>query len=187
MSESRGGARFAAVDVHYPATGGARAACVVAADLRFSDTVAEHVASLAEVAPYRPGDFFVRELPALRAVLAHAGQLDLLVVDGYVDLDPDGRPGLGAHAHAEFDVAVVGVAKTAFRGAVHAIPVWRGQATRPLYVTAVGLARTEAAELVKHMAGRYRLPDALRRVDALARGVPPPRPSVPVGSPESRT
>jgi deoxyribonuclease V len=103
-------------------------------------------------------------------VLSRAGQLDLLVVDGYVDLDPDGRPGLGAHAHREFEVPVVGVAKTAFRSAVHAIPVCRGQATRPLYVTAAGLARTEAAQLVKHMAGGYRLPDALRRVDALARG-----------------
>ncbi len=179
MSGTPGGARFAAVDVHYPPTGGARAACVVTADPRFGEVVAEHVVSLAEVAPYRPGEFFVRELPALRAVLAHAGQLDLLVVDGYVDLDPDGRPGLGAHAHAEFDVAVVGVAKTAFRGAVHAIPVCRGQASRPLYVTAAGLPRTEAADLVKHMAGRYRLPDALRRVDALAR-------SVPAGSPNSR-
>jgi hypothetical protein len=27
----------------------------------------------------------------------------LLVVDGYADLDPGGRPGLGAHAHAEFE------------------------------------------------------------------------------------
>jgi deoxyribonuclease V len=186
MSETRGGARFAAVDVHYPATGGARAACVVAGDLTFSAIVAEHVAYLADVAPYRPGDFFARELPALRAVLADAGQLDLLVVDGYVDLDPDGRPGLGAHAHQEFDVAVVGVAKTAFRGAVHAVPVCRGQATRPLYVTAAGLARAEAAELVKYMSGRYRLPDALRRVDALARGRTHVAPPVPAGSHNGR-
>jgi deoxyribonuclease V len=187
MSGTRGGGRFAAVDVHYPAAGGARAACVVAADLRFSDIVAEHVVPLAEVAPYRPGEFYARELPALRAVLAHAGQLDLLVVDGYVDLDPAGRPGLGAHAHAEFDVAVVGVAKTAFRGAVHAVPVCRGQATHPLYVTAVGLPRTEAAELVKRMAGRYRLPDALRRVDALARGRGAVAPSVPASSRKSHS
>jgi deoxyribonuclease V len=170
MSSTRGGGRFAAVDVHYPATGGARAACVVAADLRLRDIVAEYVVSLAEAAPYRPGEFYTRELPALRAVLAQAGQLDLLVVDGYVDLDPAGRPGLGAHAHAEFDIPVVGVAKTAFRGAVHAVPVYRGEAANPLYVTAAGLPRTEAADLVRRMAGRYRLPDALRRVDALARG-----------------
>jgi len=164
------GARFTAVDVHYPATGGARAACVVCGDIRYATVVAEHVAWLAQVEPYRPGGFFARELPALGAVLALAGPIDLLVVDGYVDLDPDGRPGLGAHAHEAFDVPVVGVAKTAFRSATHAIPVSRGKATRPLYVTAVGLPRAEAADVVKHMAGAYRLPDALRRVDALARG-----------------
>jgi len=164
------GARFAAVDVYYPETGGARAACVLACDIRYQNVVAEHVATLADVAPYRPGEFFARELPALRAVLAEAGAVDLLVVDGYVDLDPGGRPGLGAHAYQEFAVPVIGVAKTAFRSATHAVPVCRGQATRPLFVTAAGITRAEAAELVKHMAGRYRLPDALRRVDTLARG-----------------
>ena len=36
----------------------------------------------------------------------------LLVVDGYADLDPGGRPGLGAHAHAEFGIPVIGLAST---------------------------------------------------------------------------
>jgi deoxyribonuclease V len=39
--------------------------------------------------------------------------MTLLVVDGFADLDPDGGPGLGAHAHAEFAVPVIGVAKSA--------------------------------------------------------------------------
>jgi deoxyribonuclease V len=121
------------------------------------------------VAPYRPGEFFVRELPALKSVLAAVGAFDLLIVDGYVDLDPTGRPGLGAHAHAEFRVPVIGVAKTAFRAATHAVPVHRGSAARPLYVTAAGLSLVAAADLVRQMSGPYRLPDALRRVDALAR------------------
>jgi len=91
------------------------------------------------------------------------------VVDGYADLDPDGRPGLGARAHAEFGVPVIGVAKTAFRTATHAIPVLRGASARPLYVTAAGMSRLGAAELVRQMAGRHRMPDALRRADTLAR------------------
>jgi len=91
------------------------------------------------------------------------------VVDGYADLDPDGRPGLGARAHAEFGVPVIGVAKTAFRTATHAIPVLRGTSARPLYVTAAGMSRADAAELVRQMAGRHRMPDALRRADTLAR------------------
>jgi deoxyribonuclease V len=93
----------------------------------------------------------------------------LLVVDGYADLDPDGQPGLGAHAHEEFGVPVIGVAKTAFRTATHAIPVLRGTSARPLYITAAEMPRADAAELIKGMAGQYRMPTALRRVDALTR------------------
>ena len=162
----------AAVDVYYPAAGGATAALVIAAEPTFTTVLAEHTATLAEVAPYQPGAFATRELPAMRAVLRGAGRIDLLVIDGYVHLDPDGRPGLGAHAHAEFGVPVIGVAKTAFRGASHAIEVHRGGATRPLYVTAAGIQAQDAADLVRRMSGPYRLPDALRRVDALSRGAP---------------
>jgi deoxyribonuclease V len=102
-------------------------------------------------------------------VLDGLREMALLVVDGYTDLDPDGRPGLGAHAHAEFGVPVIGVAKTAFRTATHAVPVLRGSSARPLYVTAAGMSRADAADLVWRMAGRHRIPDALRRADALAR------------------
>lgn len=166
--------RYAAVDVHYPPGGGAKAALVIATDPAFADIDAERTANLVEVPQYRPGHFFARELPALRAVLTATDQLDLLIVDGYVQLDPEGRPGLGAYAHAEFDVPVIGVAKSVFRGATHAIEVRRGAATRPLYVTAAGLAPHQAAGIVQAMAGPYRLPDALRRVDALARGAAAP-------------
>jgi deoxyribonuclease V len=99
--------------------------------------------------------------------------LDLLVVDGYVDLDPDGRKGLGAYAHAEWLArVVVGVAKTRFRSATHALPVLRGIATRPLWVTAAGMDVAEAAALVTRMAGAARVPDAVREVDRLARDTP---------------
>ncbi len=169
MNSGGCGEVFAAADVHYPAAGGACAAAVLAADPAFSVLLAEKTAVLADVAPYRPGEFFTRELPPLRAVLSRVGGLVLLVVDGYADLDPAGRPGLGAHAHAEFGVPVIGVAKTAFRTATHAVPVLRGRSARPLFVTAAGMPADEAAALVAGMAGRFRLPDALRRADALAR------------------
>ena len=158
-----------AADVHYLAPGGARAAAVVAADASFSRLVAERVEQVPAVAPYRPGQFYLRELPPLRAALNGLANLALLIVDGYADLDPGGRPGLGARAHAEFGVPVIGVAKSAFRTATHAVPVLRGTSARPLYVTAAGMPRIEAADLVRRMAGRHRLPDALRRADALAR------------------
>jgi len=162
-------AEYGAVDVQYHDDGTARAGGVTYADPAFTALVEDTVVDLDHVEPYVPGEFYRRELPAIRAVLARRPLPDLLIVDGYVDLDPDGRPGLGARVHAEWDIPVVGVAKTAFHAATHAIPVRRGEASRPLYVTAAGLPREEAAEMVAAMAGRYRLPDALRRVDALAR------------------
>jgi deoxyribonuclease V len=163
-------APFAAVDVHYPADGGARAAVATARELQFVRIVEEHVHRLPKVAPYQPGRFYARELPALQAVLADLGHpVSLVIIDGYVDLDPQGRPGLGAHLHAHLGIPVIGVAKTAFRTASHAATVRRGQAQKPLYITSAGIPTERAAALVHDMAGPYRLPDALRRVDTLSR------------------
>jgi len=84
-----------------------------------------------------------------------------------------GRPGLGAYAYAEFGIPVIGVAKSRFLTATHAVPVVRGPSVRPLFVTAAGMPRADAPDLVRRMAGRYRLPDALHRADLLARAGPP--------------
>lgn len=158
------------VDVHYPSSGGARGAAVACADLRFADVVAEWTVDVAAVAPYQSGEFYRRELPVLEELLSSADEMALLVIDGYVDLAP-GRPGLGRYCHETFGVPVIGIAKTAFRGAEHAVPVRRGEASRPIYVTAAGIPKGDAAKLVTDMAGPYRLPDAVRRVDSLARGI----------------
>jgi deoxyribonuclease V len=163
----------AAVDVHYLSTAGARAAAVPAADAAFAHVLAERTAALPRVAPYRPGEFYLRELPPLRAVLEDLSELGLPAVDGYADLDPAGRPGLGAHAHAEFGIPVTGVAKSRFRTATHAVPVVRGSSMRPLFVTAAGIPAADAADLVRRMPGRYRRPDALLRADTPARTGPP--------------
>jgi deoxyribonuclease V len=166
---------FVAADVHYVASGGARAAAVVAADAAFSRLATDRITAVPCVESYQPGRFYLRELPALRAVLDGLAQMAVLIVDGYADLDPDGRPGLGARACEEFGVPVIGVAKSAFRTATHAIAVLRGTSARPLYVTAAGMPRADAADLVRRMAGPHRLPDALRRADTLARhGFPEP-------------
>ena len=53
------------------------------------------------------------------------------------------------------------------------MPVVREPSVRPLFVTAAGMPAADAADLVRQMAGRYRLPDALRRADTLARTDPP--------------
>lgn len=162
---------FAAVDVHYLGTAGARAALVTASDSRFSELAGTATTLVAEADLYRPGEFYLRELPAIRAVCRHAGPFALIVVDGYVDLDPAGRPGLGTHVHAEFGVPVIGVAKTAFRTATHAARIRRGQSARPLFITAAGMTIADAARLIEEMAGPFRIPDALREADRLARGL----------------
>jgi deoxyribonuclease V len=159
---------YAAVDVYYPASGGATAALVVTNDPTFAGLLGEHVVHVAEVTPYRPGAFYERELPPIAAAVG-AHRLDLLIVDGYVTLDPAGRPGLGAHVRQALGLTVIGVAKTAFRGATHAVEVYRGGSRRPLHVTAAGIAPADAADLVRAMAGPHRLPDALKRVDTLSR------------------
>jgi deoxyribonuclease V len=162
---------FAAVDVHYLGPAGARAALVTALDARFTELAGTATILVAEAEQYRPGEFYMRELPAILAVCRHAGPFALIVVDGYVDLDPAGRPGLGAHVHAEFGVPVIGVAKTAFRTATHAARIRRGQSARPLFITAAGMTITDAANLIEDMAGPFRIPDALSTADRLARGL----------------
>jgi deoxyribonuclease V len=177
---------FAAVDVCYLGADGARAALVAAADPRFAAlewTVTAITPQMAAV--YQPGQFWRRELPPLRAVCADVPGLGLIVIDGYVDLDPGGRPGLGARVHAEFGVPVIGVAKTFFRGASHAAQIRRGRSARPLYVTAAGISVPDAARLVADMAGTSRIPDALRLADRLARGLE--RPARPASGLEQET
>ena len=109
------------------------------------------------------------------AVLDELSGLGLLVIDGYPGLDPGGRPGPGGHAHAEFGIPVIGVAKSRFGTATRAVPVVRGSSAPPLFITAAGLPSAEAADLVRRMTGQYRLPDALRRA-ICSRGQVRPQP-----------
>ena len=59
---------FVTADVHYLASGDARAAAVLATDAAFSRLAADRVALVPDAEPYQPGRFYLRELPALRAV-----------------------------------------------------------------------------------------------------------------------
>lgn len=169
-------ALFVAVDVHYVDDSNASAAAVAASDARFSRISYTSTAMVAVEAPYQSGAFYRRELPAVKAVIPASGRLALVVVDGYADLDPDGRPGLGAYVQAELGVPVIGVAKTRFMTATHAARVLRGRSSRPLYVTAAGMPVADAASLVAEMAGQFRLPDAIKLADRLARALEGPRP-----------
>jgi deoxyribonuclease V len=176
-SPDAGKALFLAVDVHYLDDARAQAAVVASSDREFSSIGWTDTAVASVEAAYRPGELYRRELPPLQAVIPRSDGLALIVVDGYVDLDAAGRPGLGAHVRAEFGVPVIGVAKSPFRTATHAARVFRGRSARPLHVTAAGMTIADAARLVEAMAGRFRVPDVLKLADRLAPGLELPRAS----------
>ena len=120
----------------------------------------------------RAGAFYKRELPCILAVLqAAATPVEVVVIDGYVWLSEDRKPGLGARLFEALGGAtvVVGVAKTGFAGSAFAETVLRGDSEKPLYVTAAGVDATVAAGWIRGMHGEYRLPTLLRKVDRLCR------------------
>ena len=164
---------FACVDVDYRENG-ARAACILFGDWEDAEPACELIEEIAQVEPYEPGQFYKRELPCLRKVLDPilAG-ISMIIVDGYVWLDEERRPGLGAHLYEalEQEVPVVGVAKTGFATAIDfATPIYRGDSQRPLYVTSVGVHQEAVAQKIQHMHGQYRIPTLLKRVDQCCRG-----------------
>ena len=161
---------IACLDVHYRDPG------AVAAGLWFrhwqdSTSSAEVVLAIEQVAPYRSGELYLRELPGLLAVLEKGPPAEIVVVDAYVWL-ADERPGLGAHLYRALGgkAAVVGVAKTRYAGDTLAQELRRGTSRSPLYVTAAGMDPVEAARHIAEMHGPHRIATLLKRVDRLCRG-----------------
>jgi deoxyribonuclease V len=162
----------ACVDVYY-AGSGATGACLTFREWTDDAPISEHVVTVGTVRPYVPGRFFERELPCILRVLSSLPDpVDLVVIDGYVWLGDSTRPGLGAHLYRALNgkTAVIGVAKTSFRGAEAEEVIRFG--TRPLYISSVGIDRAIAAKWVQSMHGCYRIPTLLKRVDTLSRGRP---------------
>jgi len=162
---------IAALDVHYGPEGAA-AAGILFDDWASDRTILHVMETVAETAPYEPGNFYKRELPCLLKVLAKMPDtFRTVIIDGYVWLGPDARPGLGAHLFRALGekIPVVGVAKSAYKATTNAIPVLRGRSRRPLYVSAIGMDVSEAAGNVARMHGPYRVPILLKLVDRLAR------------------
>jgi deoxyribonuclease V len=163
----------ACVDVDYRGDD-AVAACVLFRNWADPAPAGQIVRLVRGVQAYVPGEFYRRELPCLLAVLAEVPEpVELVVIDGYVWLADEGRPGLGAHLFEALGcgVPVVGVAKTRFAGARLAVPLTRGEGvTRPLFITAAGMDVGEAALAVGRMHGPYRLPTLIKAVDTLCRG-----------------
>lgn len=161
-----------AVDVHYFEEEKGTVAGVTFADWSSCEAEQEIKIQVSEVAKYEPGKFYKRELPGILKLLKQISPLPShIVIDGYVYLGPDERPGLGKHLYDALagKVAIIGVAKSRYEGTSAEAEVLRGNSQRPLYVTSVGVSQAEAKEHIKEMCGGSRLPILLKRVDQLCR------------------
>jgi deoxyribonuclease V len=166
-----------AVDVHYRAES-ATAAGAIFSSWESDRPEKEVVVALGPAQAYSPGRFYLRELPCLLHLLARIRQpLFCIVIDGYVFLGREQRPGLGMHLWVALGgrIPVIGVAKSRFRGTPSEAVLFRGASRRPLYVTSVGIAPDEAKACIHRMAGKHRIPTLLQRVDHLSRTAEPAR------------
>ncbi len=165
---------IAFVDVDYKGAG-ARASCVLAESWEAESPTSTYLSDIEAVEPYEPGNFYRRELPCILSVLRMLPLLpETVVVDGYVWLSSVNRPGLGARLYEALgrSTPVVGIAKTAFKdveSCTCVVRVFRGTSRNPLFVTAVGIDTEFAAQCVRRMAGKHRIPELLRITDRLCR------------------
>ena len=130
------------------------------------------VSFLDHIHEYIPGQFYLRELPCiLRLIEEHKLKPEYIVIDGFVLLDGEGKPGLGKYLYDALNnkVAIIGVAKKPFKGMPSACEVYRGFSKNPLYVTSVGITLDDAKTFIRSMHGEYRVPTLLKRVDQVCR------------------
>ncbi len=162
---------LACIDVDYRENE-ALAAALTFEDWQDAQAGGRHTLRLPEVAPYVPGHFYQRELPCLLAILeALPRSPDLILIDGFVWLGDEKKPGLGGHLFRAIGerIPVVGVAKNPYAPAHPIREIHRGQSRKPLYVSAAGIHLDVAAENLRQMHGQHRLPTLLKAVDSLCR------------------
>ena len=161
---------IAALDVHYRDRT-AQAAAVVFAEWAAAEPLALYAHRMTIEANYVPGRFFERELRPLEAVLDRVREtLTCIIVDGYVTFGRN-RPALGRYLFDRLGrrIAVLGVAKSKYGPAEGEIAIVRGSSRRPLFITAVGMSKQAAAQVILGMHGAYRIPTLLKAADRLSK------------------
>ncbi|WP_391574959.1 endonuclease V [Cohnella sp.] len=158
-----------AVDVYYEEN---RAKSVGVIYQRWEDSKPLEVITSYTETPheYETGFFYKRELPCIQELLklTDINQIHTLVVDGYVYLDNEQKPGLGHYVYTNYlgEIPVIGVAKNAFHNNEALVrKIYRGSSSKPLYITAVGMELGIAAEHIQSMYGEYRFPHLLKLLD----------------------
>ncbi|MNJ91961.1 Endonuclease V [compost metagenome] len=154
----------------------AKTVCVSFENWTAPETLAVFSEILEDIEEYIPGEFYRRELPCILSLYEKlpAESVEAIIVDGFVYLDDEQKPGLGKYLYEQLEqkIPVIGVAKTNFATIErNKRPVFRGQSERPLYVTAVGIDLEDTAAKVKSMSGNYRIPDLLKQLDQLTKEI----------------
>ncbi|MCW3167179.1 endonuclease V [Chryseobacterium sp. 09-1422] len=125
-------------------------------------------------AQYESGAFYKRELPCILSLLSKINlkENDIIIVDGYVSLNDDGKMGLGGYLYEALDknFPIVGIAKNEFSAAdSQRRSVYRGVSKTPLFVTAIGIDVDEVQKKIEKMHGSFRFPTLLKKLDQLTR------------------
>lgn len=131
-----------------------------------------------DIEDYKPGEFYKRELPCIISLLEKIPyrQAEAIVVDGFVVLDDNNKPGLGAHlnVYLQGTIPIIGVAKNNFATIEKNKRVLlRGESEKPLYITSVGIDVDKAAALIRSMSGDFRIPTLLKHLDMLTKETGP--------------
>lgn len=161
-----------AIDIHYKAT---YAKCVGVLfnweDESPNDTI---ITTVKEVQPYIPGEFYKRELPCVLKVIekVNLATLEAIIVDGHVYVDNEKKFGLGGYLWKALDekVPIIGIAKKPFVNTDKvSTPILRGNSTKPLFISSIGIAHEDVLQKVKLLHGAHRMPTLLKEMDRLTK------------------
>ncbi len=155
--------------------GYAKTAVVGIEDWYSSEPSFELSDTIHEVNEYESGLFFKRELPCLLSIIERIPLnpiIDIFIIDGYVNLSDEGKPGLGGYLYNELEgkIPVIGVAKNDFIS-LHNLKkiIYRGESKKPLFVTSIGYDLQKASEKIISMHGNFRIPTILKLADQRCR------------------
>ncbi|PIF45668.1 deoxyribonuclease V [Chryseobacterium sp. 52] len=123
---------------------------------------------------YESGAFYKRELPCILSLLKkiELKEGDVIIVDGYVTLDNDGKIGLGGYLYEDLDqkYPIIGIAKNEFASPdSQRRNVLRGESKTPLFLTAKGVDVDDILPKLEQMHGLYRMPTLLKKLDQMSR------------------
>ena len=152
----------------------AKTVCIAFDDWTESEKHQTFSEVLSDVAEYTPGEFYKRELPCILSLLRQISTetIEAIVVDGYVYLDDEEKLGLGGHLYQALEkrYPVIGVAKTNF-ATIEKLkqPLFRGESKNPLFITSIGIDVDDATQRIGSMAGKFRIPTLLKKLDTMTK------------------